>query len=164
MILVFDEKDNDTLVETIFLGCHSVGRMRQHAWLENSSQVLRIHAVDVGLGGKDGKQIEDIKHQLTIEWRQLGNQLLISDDGGVHIEILDELGAISVAGGLPGGPFQRFSKFFIQFQGDHWFREVVEVATEDVGGIVDCVSIPHQPLAIAVWRVENRFEFLYPFL
>lgn len=164
MVLVFDEKDNDTLVEPVLLGCHGVGRMRQHARLEDSSQILRVHAVNVGFGGEDCEQVQDIKHQLAIERRQLGNQLLVSDNGGIHIEIFDELGAIGVASGLSSGSFQRFSKFLIQFKGNDRLRKVVEVATEDVGGIVDRVPIPHQPFAVPIWRVEDVFELLYPFL
>lgn len=164
MILVFNEEDNNTLVETILLRCHGVGGMREHAWLENGGQVLRVHAINVGLGGEDGEQIQDIKHQLAIEWRHLGDQLLIPDDGSVHIKIFDKLGAVGVASGLPSGTVQRVSKLLIQFERDYRLREVVEVATEDIGGIVNRVSIPHQPFAVPVWRVEYMFKFLYPFL
>lgn len=164
MILILNKKNDDALVEAILLGCHSVGWMGEHAWLENGSQVLRVHAVNVGLGGEDGEQVQDIKHQLAIEWRQLSNQLLVSEDGGVHVEIFDKLGAIGITCGLPSGSFQRFSKLLIQFERDHRLREVVEVATEDIGGIVNCVPIPHQPLAVSVWRIEDVFEFLDPFL
>lgn len=77
MILVFNKEYNDTLVEPVLFGCHGVVRVRKHPGLENGSQVLRIHAILVRLGGEDGEQVKQIKEELAVEWWQLGDQPLI---------------------------------------------------------------------------------------
>jgi hypothetical protein len=45
VILVLNEKDDDALVKTVFLGCHGMVRVRKHAWLKDGSQVLGGHAI-----------------------------------------------------------------------------------------------------------------------
>lgn len=42
--------------------------------------------------------------------------------------------------------------------------EMVEVPTEDVGCIVDCIACPVQTLAVARWGVERDLQLLDPLL
>lgn len=48
----------------------------------------------------------------------------------------------------------------IKFQRNYRLRQLVEVASENVRGIVDCISSPVQTFAIAVWAVESDLELL----
>jgi hypothetical protein len=141
VILVFDEEDDDALVEPILLWGHGVVGVRQHAGLEDGGQILRRHAVLIRLGRKYGEQVEEVQQQLAVQGRQLGYELLVPDDGGVHVKVLDELGPLFVGPRL-GRPAQWFPELLIEIQRHNWLREVVEVTAQDVGGIMDRVTIP----------------------
>jgi hypothetical protein len=55
MILILDQKDDDALVETVFLGGHRMLWMGEHARLEDGSEILSCHAILVGLRSEHGK-------------------------------------------------------------------------------------------------------------
>jgi hypothetical protein len=104
VVLVLDQEDDDTLVQTILFGRHGMMRMGQHAGLEDGRQVLRVHPIVVRLGSKNREQIENVQKQLSIQRGQLCDEVLVSGDGIIHVEILDELGPFHVANGLSGSP------------------------------------------------------------
>lgn len=143
MILIFNQKNNDALVQAVLLRSHGVTRMGQHAGLEDSCEVVRVHSILVRLCGKYRKQIKDVKEKLAIQGGKLGDELLVLCDRVVHIEVLNKLWSLSIGTGLLGSPSQRFTKLLVQIQGHDWLREVVEVAPEHVGGIVNSITIPH---------------------
>lgn len=67
--MVLNQKDKHVLAELVVLGGHVVGRVREHSGLEDGGQVGGGHAVEVGLGGKDGQEVEDVEQQLSVERR-----------------------------------------------------------------------------------------------
>jgi len=60
VILIINEKDEDILTQTVVLRRHVVLGMRKEPWLENGSKIRSRHLIDIGLGGKDGKQVQDV--------------------------------------------------------------------------------------------------------
>jgi hypothetical protein len=66
VILIFNQEDDDTLVQSILLRGHCMGRVGKHARLEDSSQILCRHAILISLGGKDGQQVQDVKKKLSV--------------------------------------------------------------------------------------------------
>jgi hypothetical protein len=69
MVLVLNQKYYDALVEAVLFGGHSVVGMREHAWLEDSRQVLRVHPVLVRLRGEHGEEIEKVEEKLPVQRR-----------------------------------------------------------------------------------------------
>lgn len=47
-------------------------------------------------------------------------------------------------------------------QGNYGFRQIVEVAAQNVGGIVYGVARPVQALSVSWWSVEGELELLDP--
>jgi hypothetical protein len=56
--------------------------------------------------------------------------------------MLDELGPFDVASPWSRRSAQRLPEFFVEIQRDDRLGEVVEIAAQDVGGIVNCVAVP----------------------
>lgn len=135
--------------------------MGEHARLENSGKVLRGHAILVRLGGKDGEQVENVEEKLAVQGRQLGDELLVLFNGALFVKVVDKLGSLGVSRSLCGGATQRVAESFVQVEGDDWLRKIVEVSAQDVGGIVNCVSVPDEALAVSIGRVEDELELLY---
>jgi hypothetical protein len=163
VILILDQEYYDALVKAVLFGGHCVSRMRQHAGLEDSRQILRVHPVLIRLGREYGKEIKDVEKKLAIQRRQLGNELLIPRDGAAYVEVVDELWPLGIRCCLPCRTPQWFAEFLIQIQRYHWFGEIVEISPEHVGRIVYGITIPHKALAIAVGRVENRLQLFDTF-
>jgi hypothetical protein len=59
--LILDQKYEYILTEAIFHRRHIVLRMRNYAWLENCSQIGWSHPVEIRLGRKYGKKVEDVE-------------------------------------------------------------------------------------------------------
>lgn len=74
------------------------------------------------------------------------------------VEIRNELGAFGVTCNVLGCTSQRIAELFIQIQRNDGLRQIVEVASEDIGSVVYRVSVPNEALAVSIGRVENAFE------
>jgi len=85
--LLLDQKNQDVLTKPILLRRHIVLWVREKTWLKDGGKILRGHLVQIRLGRKHGEQIEDVKQQLSVERRELGDQGLIGTNGVVGIEM-----------------------------------------------------------------------------
>ena len=63
--------------------------MREETGLEDGSKIGSGHFVQIGFGRKDGKEIENVQKQLTVERRQLGDEVLVDTDGLDGVEVAD---------------------------------------------------------------------------
>jgi hypothetical protein len=53
---------------------------------------------------------------------------------------------------------KRLAEGFVEVEGDNGFGELVQVATEDVCCVVDCVPSPVEAFSIALCRIKNLLE------
>jgi len=60
--------------------------MGQEPWLENGSKVRSCHLIDISLGGEDGKQVQDVQEQLSVQRWQSFDLVLIYANGGIGVE------------------------------------------------------------------------------
>lgn len=164
MVLVLNEEDDDALVQAVLLRGHCMRGVRQHAGLENGRQILRVHAVLIGFGSKNGQQIQNVKKQLFVKRGQFGNYLLVFDNGSSLVKVFNELRTICIADCLLCSPSKGVAEFLVQVQRHYRLGQVVEISSEYRGGIVDGVSVPDEPLAISIRRIEYRLELLDSFL
>lgn len=160
MILVLNEENDDVLIQSVLLGRHGVGGVGEHAGLEDGCEILGRHPIQVRLGGKHGEQIKDVQQQLAVQGREFRDELLISRYGRTFVKGLGRLRRLGVAGSLGSGPFQRFSELLIEIQRNHRFGEVIEVATEDVGGIMNCVTVPNEAFSVPIRGVKQGLQLL----
>ena len=86
VILVINEKDENILTQAVVLRGHVVLRMGQEPWLENGSKIRSRHLIDIGLGGEDGKQVQDVQEQLSVQRWQSLDLVLIYANGGIWVE------------------------------------------------------------------------------
>jgi hypothetical protein len=86
MILVVNEKYEYILTQAIVLRRHVMLGMRQYARLEDGSQIVSRHLVDISLGSKDGKQIQNIQKELAVEGRKALDQVLVYAHHGIRVE------------------------------------------------------------------------------
>lgn len=75
----------------------------------------------------------------------------MADVGRLHIHGADGLGLVIL---------KRVAEAFVELERDNWFGQLVEVSAKDIGGIVDRVATPVEPLAVAIGRVEGIAQFL----
>lgn len=134
--------------------------MREHARLENGSQVLRRHAVLISLGSENGEQIKNVEEQLAVQWRQDLDQLLVFVNGLGLVKVVGQLSALDIAHSLLSMSLERLSKLLIQIQWNHRLGKVVEVAPKNVSRVVHRVTVPNETLAISIGRVKCQFQFL----
>lgn len=160
VILIFDEENDDTLIQSVFFRCHGMVGMRQHSRLEDRSQVLGRHPVLVRFGSKDGQQVENVEEELAVKRRQLCDEVLVLDNGLVLVEVILELWSLGVANGLFRGALEGLSEFFVEVQWDDGLGEVVEVSSKHIRGVVHGVSVPDQTFSISVGRVKNQLQLL----
>lgn len=52
------------------------------------------------------------------------------------------------------------SEALVEFERNDWLGKLVEVASEDIGGIVNSVAGPIETLSISVGRVKGGLELL----
>ena len=131
--------------------------MGEHAGLEDGGEVGGGHAVLIGLGGKDGQEIENVEQQLLVERGQVANQLLVGGDGfGMVVGF--GLGGGDDSAGLGLIDAQGLAKLLVRVQGHDWLGELVEIAPEDVGGIVDGIAGPIQAFSVALGRIEDLLQ------
>lgn len=154
IILVLNQENKDVLGKAIFSWCHVMLWVRQHARLEDSSQIAASHAILIGLGCKYCKKIENIQQQLSIEWRELSDKALVLKNDAIHILLRPWLATV-----VHRVLSKRLSKPVVKVQWDNWLGKLVQVSAKHVGGIVHRVSFPIQALSISVWRVECLAEF-----
>jgi hypothetical protein len=57
---------------------------------------------------------------------------------------------------------QRLAEWIIVSKGDNWFREIVEVASQYIGGIMHCVARPVKALPVPWRSVECSLQLLDP--
>jgi hypothetical protein len=86
VVLVLNEEDEDVLTETVFVGFHIVLRVGDDSGLEDRGEILGGHLIQIGLCGEDGKKIEDVEEQLTVEWWELSDKFLIALDCGIQVK------------------------------------------------------------------------------
>jgi hypothetical protein len=55
---------------------------------------------------------------------------------------------------------QGIAEAFVEFQGNDRLGKLIEVSSQDVGGIVYSVPCPVQSLAVTIGRIERNFELL----
>jgi len=55
---------------------------------------------------------------------------------------------------------QRGSESVIKLERNDWFRQLVEVSSQNICSIVNCVAGPIQAFAISIGRVEGVLQFL----
>ena len=157
VILVFDQEDQDILTQLVLIGRHVMLGMGEHAGLEDGGEVGGGHAVLIGLGGKDGQEIENVEQQLLVERGQVANQLLVGGDGfGMVVGF--GLGGGDDSAGLGLIDAQGLAKLLVRVQGHDWLGELVEIAPEDVGGIVDGIAGPIQAFSVALGRIEDLLQ------
>lgn len=77
-----------------------------------------MHAVLVGLGGKDGEQIQDVEQQLAVEGRQFSDQLLVCLDSPCHVG-----GGLLVY--LTNDGLEGCAEAAVEFERDDWLRELI---------------------------------------
>ena len=165
VVLVVNEKDENVLAKAIVLRRHVVLGMRQQSWLEDGSQIRRCHLIDISLCSENGKEIQNVEQQLPVQRGQSLDLVLVYAHGGVWVKAANRRG-LSLAGpySLCLVALEGVSKGIVVLQGDYGLREVVEVAAQNVGGIMHRVAGPVQALSISRRGVEGRLEFLYPLL
>lgn len=129
----------------------------QHARLEDGGQIGGGHAILVGLGGKDGKEVEDVEQELLIQGRQFADQLLVGGDGLGVVKVLVR-SAVGQGGVLVDA--QGFAEALVELEGDDGFGELIEVAAEDIGGVMDGVAGPVEAFSIALGGVKDVLEIL----
>jgi hypothetical protein len=96
VVLVFDQEYQNALIQLILFRCHCVVGVGKNAGLKNGGKVMRVHPVQVRLGGEDGEKVEDVEEQLSVERRQLRDEFLVFCDSCLFVEILDKLRAFSL--------------------------------------------------------------------
>jgi hypothetical protein len=160
-VLVLDEENQDILAEAVLGRGHVVLGMRQETGLEDGSKIGSCHLVEVRLAGKDCKEIENVEEQLAIQGRQLGDEALVDADSLDGVEVAD-VGGLHVhrADGLGLVVLKRVAEAFVELEWDDGLGQLVEVSTQDVGGVVDRVATPVETLAVAIGRVKGIAQFL----
>jgi hypothetical protein len=75
----------------------------------------------------------------------------VADIGRLHVHGADGLGLVIL---------KRVAEAFVELERDDGFGQLVEVSAKDIGGIMDRVATPVEPLAIAIGRVKGIAQFL----
>lgn len=157
VILVFDQEDQDILAQLVLVRRHVMLGMGEHAGLEDGGEIGRGHAILVGFGGKDGQEIENVEQQLLVEWGEVANQLLVGGDGfGMVVGF--GLGGGDDSLGLGLIDAQGLAKLLVNVQRHDWLGQLVQIAPEDVGGIVDGIAGPIQAFSVALGRIEDLLQ------
>jgi hypothetical protein len=151
VILVFNQEDEHVLAEAILGWSHVVGGMRKDARLEDCGEIGRRHLVQVGLGSEYGKQVENVEQQLAVQGRELGDQLLVSFDGGINAEVANGR-ALAVHGSdcLRLVVSNWVPKAIVELQGYDGLGQLIEIASENVCSVMDGVAGPVESLAISI--------------
>lgn len=123
--MVLDEEYQNALVQAVLFGGHGVHGMREHAWLKDGRQILRVHTVFVGLGCENGQKIKNVEQQLSVQGGQFLDELLVLDDSAINVEVVDKLRAISVPDRGLGCAAKGISEFLVQIKRDNGLGEVV---------------------------------------
>jgi hypothetical protein len=55
---------------------------------------------------------------------------------------------------------QRLPKTLVEIQWDYWFGKLIEITSQNVGGIMDGIASPVQPFAVTIWRIKNLLQVL----
>jgi len=74
----------------------------------------------------------------------------VTDVGGLHVHGANGLGLVVL---------KRVAEAFVELERDDGFGQLVEVSAQDVGGIVDGIATPVEPLAVAIRRVKSNAQF-----
>jgi hypothetical protein len=75
----------------------------------------------------------------------------VADVGRLHVHGADGLGLVVL---------ERVAEAFVELERDDGFGQLVEVSAKDIGGIVNRVATPVEPLAVTIGRVEGIAQFL----
>jgi hypothetical protein len=59
---------------------------------------------------------------------------------------------------------QRLSELLVQVQRNHRLRKIIQIASKNVGRIVNSITVPNQALAVSIRGVERVLQFLDTFL
>jgi hypothetical protein len=55
---------------------------------------------------------------------------------------------------------KRVAEAFVELERDNGFGQLVEVSAKDIGGIMNGIATPVEPLAVAIGRVKGIAQFL----
>lgn len=137
----------------------------QYTRLKDGCEVRCCHFVQVRLACEYSKKIQDVEQQLAIQWWKLSNETLIRPNGTLMIEFaFARTLCFDRTHGLRLVVSKRVSKLLVKFQRNDGLRKLVEVAPEDICGVVYSKASPIQPFAISVWAVKGDLELLDPLL
>lgn len=128
MILIFNQENDDTLVQSILLGGHGMIWVRQHTRLKDGCEILRVHAILIRLSSENSKKIKDVEEQLSVQGRQLGDEPLVPLDSSLFIEVVDELRTFQVANSLFRCASEGVAELFVEIERNNRFGEVVEIS------------------------------------
>lgn len=159
-VLVLDQEDEHILREAVFLRCHVVLRVRKQSRLEDSRQVRCGHLIQIRLAGKHREKVQNIQQQLAVEWWEFCNQRLVDPDSSVRLEVAYRRAlCIHRSDCLRLMVLQRVAEALVEFQRDDRFGELVEISSQNVGRVVDCIPSPVETFAISIRRVEGDLQF-----
>lgn len=162
VVLVLDEENENILTQLVLIGRHVMLGMGEHSRLEDGGQIGRSHAVLIGFGGKDGQKIEDVEQQLLVQRRQFPDQLLIGGNGFGVVEkfcLVCRRRALDLALVRAQG----LAELLIEVQGHDRLGQLVEITTEDVGGIMHGVAGPIEAFSVTFGGVEDFLKVLDSF-
>ena len=162
VVLVFDKEDQNILTQFVFIGRHVMLGVGEHPRLEDGGQIRRSHAVLLGFGSKDSQEIEDVEQQLLVQRRQFPDQLLIGGNGFGMVEefrLVCRRRALDLA--LVGA--QGLAELLVEVQGHDRLGQLVEITTEDIGGIMHGVAGPIEAFSVTFGGVEGFLEVLDSF-
>jgi len=119
--------------------------------LEDGGEVGCGHLVDIGFRSKQGEKIEDVEEKLAVQRRKHSDELLIPFDSHIHVKSAFRWAlTINLAHCLLLVVANRVSESVVKVQRDDWFGQLVEVATKNVGGIVNRIAAPIQAFTVAI--------------
>jgi hypothetical protein len=161
MVLIFNQKDQDILTESIFGRSHIVLWVGKETWLKDGSKICRGHLVQIRLGREDSQKVEDVQEQLSIERWELSDEALVSANSLVWIERPGD-GSLQVhwSHSLSLMVSQRIAESVIEVEGDYRLGQLVEISAQDVCRIVHSIASPVQSFAVAIWRIKGKFQLL----
>jgi hypothetical protein len=90
---------------------------------------------------------------------------LVDPNSSILIEVTNGRAlCIHYANGLRLVVLQGVAEAFVEFQGNDRLGKLIEVPSQNVGGIVNGVPCPVQTFAVTIRRIECNFELLDPLL
>jgi hypothetical protein len=160
VVLVFDEENQYVLAQFVFVGHHVVVGMGDHSRLEDRGQVVRRHAILVGLGREHSEEVEDVEEKLLVQRRKFNDQALVGIHGLCVVEFVGVVARLLAFFYLLLVDAQRIAETFVELQGYDGLGQLVQVSAKYVGGIVNSIPGPIQSFSISLGGVKDLLEIL----